>query len=333
VFISGANPEPYTIISGSKPMSKGRKLKELLREKPYIFTLGVTTPLHAMIVQKAGFDYVYVGGYDVSLTLLGLPDVGLITENEMVTNAGHVARSVELPVMVDADTGYGNAINVIRAVQNFEAAGVAGLHIEDQVSPKRCGHVAGKTIISLDEAVGKIRAALDARRDKDFVIMARTDAIAAQGGGLDEAVKRGREFARAGADMVWSEFPNTDMELAAAFASGVHAEFPDMPLYFNFSSNLDWRGKSIGFEDIAAIGYKAMHTSLAGMRATMMATWDYAVDLKERGAAAEVDFQTKLKAHPMGSFHDFAGFAKIKAMEEKYLPVEEMKKYEDSVGL
>ncbi len=314
-------------------MSQGRKFRELLREKPYIFTLGVTTPLHAMIVQKVGFDYIYVGGYDVSLTLLGLPDVGLITENEMVVNAGHVARSVELPVMVDADTGYGNAINVVRAVENFERAGVAGLHIEDQVSPKRCGHVAGKTIISLDEAVGKIRAALDARRDKDFVIMARTDAVAAQGGGLDEAVKRGKAFARAGADMVWSEFPNTDMELAAAFAAGVHGEFPDLPLYFNFSSNLDWRGKTIGFDDIAALGYKAMHTSLAGMRATMMATWDYAVDLKARGAAAEVDFQTRLKAHPMGAFHELAGFNRIKAMEEKYLPAEDLKKYDETVGL
>jgi isocitrate lyase len=314
-------------------MSAGRKFRELLREKPYIFTPGVTTPLHAMIVQKAGFDYVYIGGYDVSLTLLGLPDVGLITENEMVANAGHVARSVDLPVMVDADTGYGNAINVIRAVENFEAAGVAGIHIEDQVSPKRCGHVAGKMIISEDEAVGKIRAALDARRDKDFFIMARTDAVAAQGGSLDEAVKRGKAFARAGADMVWSEFPNTDMELAAAFAAGVHAEFPDLPLYFNFSSNLDWRGKNIGFDDIAAIGYKAMHTSLAGMRATMMATWDYAVDLKARGAAAEVDFQTRLKTHPMGSFHEMAGFPRIRAMEEKYLPAEEMEKYKESVGL
>lgn len=314
-------------------MSTGRRFRELLRDKPYVFTLGVTTPLHAMIVQKAGFDYVYVGGYDVSLTLLGLPDVGLITETEMVANAGHVAHAVELPVMVDADTGYGNAINVIRAVENFERAGVAGIHIEDQVSPKRCGHVAGKTIISEEEAVGKIRAALDARRDKDFFIMARTDAVAAQGGGLDEAVNRGKAFARAGADMVWSEFPSTDMELAAAFAAGIHGEFPELPLYFNFSSNLDWRGKSIGFDDIAAIGYKAMHTSLAGMRATMMATWDYAVDLKERGAAAEIDFQKRLRAHPMGAFHELAGFPRIKAMEEKYLPAEELKKYEETVGL
>jgi isocitrate lyase len=301
-------------------MSKGRKLKELLREKPYIFTLGITTPLHAMIVEKAGFDYIYVGGYDVSLTLLGLPDVGLITENEMVTNAGHVARSVELPVMVDADTGYGNAINVVRAVQNFEAAGVAGIHIEDQVSPKRCGHVAGKTIISLDEAVGKIRAALDTRRDKDFVIMARTDAVAAQGGGLDEAVKRGRAFAKAGADMVWSEFPNTDMELARRFAAGVHEEFPDLPLYFNFSSNLEWHKVDVSFDDIAALGYKAMHVSLSGLRLTMQPFWDYAVDMRQRGAEAEFDLEERMVGHPMADIFGFEGFPEIRELEAKYLP-------------
>lgn len=314
-------------------MSMGRKLKDLLRERRYIFTPGITTPLHAMIVEKAGFDFVYVGGYDVSLTLLGLPDVGLITETEMVANAGHIARSVKLPVIADADTGYGNAINVIRAVENFEAAGVAGIHIEDQVSPKRCGHVAGKTIIPMDEAVGKLRAALDARKDRDFVIIARTDAVAAQGGGLDEAIRRGKAYAEAGCDMVFSEFPSTDMELPRRFASSMHEDFPGLPLYFNFSSNLDWRKENVSFDDIAALGYKAMHTSLAGMRATLMATWDYAVDLKARGAAAETDFQAKLKSHPMGSFHDFAGFSKIKAMEEKYLPAEEMKKYEGATGL
>ena len=314
-------------------MGMGGKFRDLLRQNTYVFTPGVTTPLHAMIVEKAGFDFVYVGGYDVSLTLLGLPDVGLITETEMVANAGHTARSVNIPVIADADTGYGNAINVIRTVQNFEAAGVAGIHIEDQVSPKRCGHVAGKTIIPQDEAVGKLRAALDARKDKDFVIIARTDAVAAQGGGLDEAIRRGKAYAGAGSDMLFCEFPSTDLELPRRFAEELHADFPGLPLYFNFSSNLEWHKTEVGFEDIAALGYSAMHTSLAGMRATMMATWDYAVDLKARGAKAEIDFQARLKAHPMGAFHELAGFPKIKAMEEKYLPAEALKKYDGAVGL
>src|SRR5918997_6891893 len=192
--------------------------RQFSREKPYLVTPGITCALHAMIVEKAGFDYVYAGGYDASLTLLGLPDVGLMTETEMVANLRHVARATSLPVVADADTGYGNAINVIRTVQDYESAGLAAMHIEDQVSPKRCGHVAGKVVIPLEEAVGKIRAALDARRDPDFVIIARTGAIAAAGGGFEEAVRRGIAYGRAGADMVWAEFPSADAELPARFA-------------------------------------------------------------------------------------------------------------------
>ena len=315
-------------------MSMGRKLRELLKQKKFLTSPGITTPLHAMIVEKAGFDVVYVGGYDVSLTLLGLPDVGFITETEMLNNARHIARAVNLPVIADVDTGYGNALNVIRTVQDFEAAGLAAIHIEDQVAPKRCGHVAGKVVIPLDEAVGKIRAALDARKDKDFMIIARTDAIAAAGGGLDEAIRRGRAYARAGADMIWAEFPTADIEQPQRFAREVLAEFPNVPLYLNYSANLKWHESKVTFEDFAAMGYKIMHVSLTGMRSTMMGMWDYAVDLKARGAQAEIDFQNRLKVHPMGAFHEMAGFSKWKALEEKYLPADEVKKkYDGAVGL
>ena len=165
-------------------MSMGSKLRSLLQEKKFILSMGIETAVHAKIVERAGFDFAYVGGYDVSLALLGLPDFGLITEPEMVANARNIARAVNIPVVCDADTGYGNALNAMRTVQNFEASGVAAIHIEDQVSPKRCGHVAGKMIVPLEEAAGKLKAALDARKDPDFVIMARTDAVAAVGGGL-----------------------------------------------------------------------------------------------------------------------------------------------------
>lgn len=315
-------------------MSKGRKLRELLQEKPYLITPGITTALHAMIVEKAGFDYVYAGGYDASLTLLGLPDVGLMTETEMLANLRNVARATSLPVVADADTGYGNAINVMRTVENYEAAGLAAMHIEDQVAPKRCGHAAGKVVIPLEEAVGKIRAALDARRDKDFMIIARTDAIAAAGGGLDDAVKRGKAFAKAGADMVWAEFPSADAELPTRFAQEIHRDFPGLPLYFNYSSNLRWHESGVKFEDVAAMGYKAMHVSLVAMRVMMRAFWDYAVDMKARGADAEIDFEKRSIGHPMGAFHEMAGFTKIKALEEKYLPADEVqKKYDGAVGL
>lgn len=315
-------------------MSMGRKMRELLRRPGYVYTPGITTPLHAMVVERAGFEFVYVGGYDVSLTLLGLPDVGLITETEMVTNAKHIAASVGIPVIADADTGYGNAVNVVRTVRNFEAAGVAGIHIEDQVNPKRCGHVAGKVVVPLEEAVGKLRAALDARRDPDFIIMARTDAVAAAGGGLDEAIRRGKAYARAGCDMLFTEFPTADLEPPRRLADEIHREFPALPLYFNYSSNLNWRDAPATFDDIAALGYRAMHVSLAGMRATLMATWDYCAGLKAHGARAEIDFQNKMRAHPMGDHHAFAGFAAIKSMEQRYLPPEDVrKKYDGATGL
>ena len=315
-------------------MTKGKRLKQLLDEKPYLVTPGITTALHAMIVEKAGYDFVYTGGYDASLTLLGLPDVGLMTETEMISNLRHIARATSLPVVADADTGYGNAINVMRTVENYEAAGLAAMHIEDQVAPKRCGHAAGKVVIPIDEAVGKIRAALDARRDPDFMIIARTDALAAAGGGLDEAIRRGLAFARAGADMVWAEFPSADAEYPRAFAQAVHREFPHMPLYFNYSSNLKWHESGVKFEDVAAMGYKIMHVSLVAMRVMMHAFWDYALDMKSRGADAEIDFEKRLIGHPMGAFHDLAGFPRIRALEEKYLPADEVqKRYDGAVGL
>jgi 2-methylisocitrate lyase-like PEP mutase family enzyme len=313
-------------------MSMGKKLRTLMRERKYLYTPGITTPLHAMISEKAGFEYTYMGGYDVSLTLLGLPDVGLITETEMVANAGNIARAVNIPVVADADTGYGNAINVIRTVQNFEAAGVAAIHIEDQVSPKRCGHVAGKTVIPLEEAAGKIRAACEARRDPDFIIIARTDAVAAIGGGLDEAIRRGKAYVRAGADMVFAEFPTADIEMPKRFAAEMHSEFPELPLYFNYSSNLKWHESRVTFDDIANIGFKLMHVSLAGLRTSMQAMFDYAADLKSRGAVAEIEYEERLRNHAMGSCNEFAGFPQIKALEEKYLPPDEIKKKYEAAG-
>jgi 2-methylisocitrate lyase-like PEP mutase family enzyme len=174
------------------------KFRRALAEKEYLATPGLATPMDAMVLEKAGFDFVYMSGYAASLQMFGWPDVGLLTETEMVENARRIARVVNVPVIADADTGFGNAINVIRTVEDYEAVGTAGIHIEDQVSPKRCGHLAGKTIIPLEEAVGKVKAALSAKQNRDFVIIARTDAVAAVGGGLDEAIRRGKAYADAG---------------------------------------------------------------------------------------------------------------------------------------
>jgi isocitrate lyase len=316
-------------------MSKGRQLRALMKNKKFITSMGIDTPVHAKLVEKAGFDYAYLGGYDVTLAQLGLPDVGLITETEMVATARNVARAVDIPVIVDADTGYGNAINVIRTVRNFEEAGVAAIHIEDQVSPKRCGHVAGKTIVSMEEAAGKLRAALDARSDRDFVIIARTDAVAATGGGLDEAIRRGREYARIGCDMVFCEFPTADLEMPKRFARAMHESYPGFPLYFNYSANLRWFEHPLtSFEMLADIGYKAMHVSQGCLRPSLLAVWDYANDLKTRGVQAEIDLEKKVLAHPLGPLNDFAGFPQFRKWEAEYLPGEEVaKKYDGATGL
>lgn len=303
-------------------MSIGLKFKTLLKRDKYVVTPGITTPLHAMIVEKAGFEFVYVGGHDVSITLLGLPDIGFLTQTEMTSNVRHVANSVGIPVMVDADTGYGNAINVMRAVRDFESAGVAAMQIEDQESPKRCGYVPGTTLISTEEAVGKLKAAMHARKDEDFMIVGRTDAISARGGGLDEAIARGKAFAAAGCDMVMPIFSSPDVEQPRLFAEALHAEYPDMILYFLYASAMKWHETRVTFADIAALGYKAMHVSLAGLRLTMQPFWDYAVDMRERGAEAEFDLEERMIGHPMADIFAFEGFPAIRKLEAEFLPAD-----------
>jgi isocitrate lyase len=212
---------------------------------------------------------------------------------------------------------------------------VACIHIEDQETPKRCGHVAGKTIIPLEEAVGKLRAALDARRSKEFVIMARTDAVAAAGGGLDEAIRRGKEYARIGCDMVFCEFPTADLEMPRRFAQEMHRAYPGFPLYFNYSANLKWHEHPLAtFETLADMGYKAMHVSQACLRPSLLGVWDFAMDLKARGAQAEIDLEKRVLKHPIGTINDFAGFPRFKDLEARYLPGEQIeRKYKGAAGL
>ncbi len=303
-------------------MSKGKKFRAVLSENKYVVTPGVATPLHAKIVENAGFKFVYLGGHDVTITMLGLPDVGFLTQTEMAQHAKHVADAVEIPVMIDGDTGYGNAINVIRTIRDLESAGVAAVHIEDQDSPKRCGYMAGKTLIPIDEAVGKLKAALDARRDKDFVVVGRTDAISAVGGGMDEALRRAKAYAAAGCDMVMPIFSSPDPAQAKAFADAFRAEYPDTMMYFLYASLMKWHETRVTFEDIAALGYKAMHVSLAGLRLTMQPFYDYTAALMQNGAEAEWALEEKTAKHPLGDILAFEGFPAIKAMEEKYLPAE-----------
>jgi len=192
-------------------MEKAKLIRRYLTEKGQLIMPGVYDAISAKIAARAGFEVIFITGYSLSATLLGEPDFGLLTQTEVVNAAQRVCSVVETPVIVDADTGYGNAINVIRTVEDLLRAGAAGMFLEDQVWPKRCGHMKGKQVIPLDEHLKKLRAAVEARKDSDFFIVGRTDARQALG--LSEAITRGLAFKEAGADAVFIEAPESKDEM------------------------------------------------------------------------------------------------------------------------
>ena len=193
-------------------MSNGQRLKKLMESEGMVVAPGAYDSMTAKLIQRADFSCVYMTGGGTSSSF-GYPDYGLLTMSEMVENAGRIVDAVDLPVISDADNGYGNELNVFRTIRAFEKAGVAGVHIEDQVFPKRCGHLDDKELVSLDDYLAKIRAAADARRDPDFVIIARTDSRAELG--FEEAVRRCKAALQAGADVAFLEAPQTIEEVSA----------------------------------------------------------------------------------------------------------------------
>ena len=191
-------------------MTSRRKLKRLLARRQLLIAPGVFDGLSARLVEEAGFEAIYLSGGAVARSM-GVPDIGLVTMSEVIERAVQVVAAVKIPVIADADTGYGNALNLVRAVREFERAGVAAIHIEDQVTPKRCGHLEGKEVISLAEMEKKLAAALQSRSDPDFIIIGRTDSRAIHG--LDDAIQRGKSFAKLGVDAVFVEAPQSEKEL------------------------------------------------------------------------------------------------------------------------
>jgi 2-methylisocitrate lyase-like PEP mutase family enzyme len=192
-------------------MKPTRRLRELLNSPGVIRSLGAHDVFTARLIEAAGLETVFIGGFGTSASMLGLPDVGFLTMTEMADAVRRMAQRVAIPVVADGDTGHGDLHNVIRTVREFEAAGAAGILLEDQVAPKRCGHFQGKQVIPADEMVLKLRAALDARRDADFLIIARTDARAVEG--IDAAIERVNRYAAAGADVCFIEAPESRAEL------------------------------------------------------------------------------------------------------------------------
>ncbi len=226
-------------------MSRGRQFRELLQQGELVIAPGAYDCITARSIAQAGFGAVYMTGAGTAATI-GYPDYGLLTMSEMADNAGRIAAAVDVPVIADADTGYGNELNATRTVREYERRGVAGLHIEDQGFPKKCGHLDDKAIVPLDDFLAKIRAAVAARSDGNFFIIARTDARAVLG--FEEAIARANAALTAGADMAFVEAPQT-LEEVAAVPGLVRG-----PCLFNAV----WRGKTpdVAFEDVARMGYK-----------------------------------------------------------------------------
>jgi len=286
--------------------SKGKAFRRLLKDEPYVFTGGVYSPLDAQIAEKVGIKAIYLSGYSVAMAN-GWPDMGFLTQTEVARIASMVAGAVDVPVIADADDGYGNALSTMRTVQEMIKTGVAGIHLEDQRFPKRCGHIAGKVCVSREEALGKYRAAIDVRDrlDPDFFIIARTDAYGAVGGSLEEAIARGRLYADAGVDSVWAELSNASREPAIEFAQAMRKTHPDLPLTF---------------KELGELGYKFIFITLFAAHAGMYATWNALEELAKDQEQAQWRLEKTKAGHPTESHHVMARVAHFQELEKKYIP-------------
>ncbi|MBM3357513.1 MAG: isocitrate lyase/PEP mutase family protein [Betaproteobacteria bacterium] len=286
-------------------MSAGARLRKLLAGDRIVLGGGAHDALSARIVEQAGYPLCVVTGAGVSMCR-GHPDVGLVTMEEMVRNAAYIAEAVDIPVVVDADNGYGNAINVRRTVREFERAGVAGIHVEDQVWPKRCGHMFGKKLVPTEEMVQKIHAALNARRDPDFAIIARCDALLVEG--LDGALERGEAYLRAGADMLFVEMRDSLDEIRA-----VAERFRGrIPLHFNHSPS--GMVPRLPVSEIEAMGYKTACFYVHALMAACKTMREVLTEIKESGNSLAVWDR-------MVGFDDFwriCGLDEIRELERKY---------------
>ena len=285
------------------------RLRALLESGQTIVAPGAFDPLAARLVEEAGFPAVYMTGFGTSAALLGRPDVGLLTMTEMVDNAGRIAACVDIPVIADADTGYGNPLNVIRTVGAYEAAGAAGIHIEDQVAPKKCGHMEGKLVIPAEEMVEKVRAAVQARAQPEFVIIARTDARAPEG--LERALQRARMYLEAGADALFIEAVVTEAEAEEAVRA-----FPDVPLLFNWAEG----GKTppISLDRLRELGYRIVIFPISTLLAATAAMRRVLQEIAEAGTPAAM-----LPELPtFGEFVDFIGLPEVREAEQRYAVTE-----------
>ncbi len=285
-------------------MTRRRTLRTLVEAKQGLLVPGAYDGVSAKLVQHAGFPAVYMTGYGTSASRLGLPDLGFAGLAEMADHARNMAAAVDIPLIADADTGYGNALSVRRTVQAYEAAAVAALHIEDQIAPKRCGHLAGHQVIPRGEFAGKIRAAVEARTDPDLLVIARTDAISAVD--FDEALRRGEAAVKAGADVLFIEAPRDEAQVervARAF---------DTPLLYNYAPG--GRSPLLPFPRLRALGFAIILLPVDTLFVGAQAIRQFLAEVRARDDVGSLQDRYM----PFREFNELIGVTAQLALAERY---------------
>jgi len=295
---------PIAIPKGENNMGKGVVIKSHIKEDGILVSPGAYNSLTAKIIEKAGFPSVYITGFGAAANILGAPDIGLLSFSEMLRHVSYIAGTVNVPVIADADTGYGNVLNVTRTVREYEKSGVAAIQLEDQIWPKRCGHMDGKQVVDKKEMVGKIKAAVDARHDEDTLIIARTDAVAVNG--CEDAIERAELYSEAGADILFIEAPR-DKDFMLSLP-----KMFDIPLLANMVEG----GKSplINISELKDAGYGIAIYPVSALFITANVVKELMDTLKATGT-------TESKVSNMVSFKNFTdivGLPEVRSLEKKY---------------
>ncbi|MFQ3320254.1 MAG: isocitrate lyase [Natronomonas sp.] len=310
-----------------------RELREKFEKQDFTFAPGLYHALDARLAEMAGLDAAYMSGYSTVLGQFGFPDLEMVTMTEMVENAKRIVESTNLPVVADADTGYGGIHNVRRAVREYEKAGVAAVHIEDQTTPKRCGHIAGKKIVSREDAEARFSAAVDAKQSEDTIIIARTDAYGSANGDWEEHLERGRIYADAGVDLVWPEMPDPSREDAVNYAETIHETHPDLDLAFNYSSSFAWSEEEdpLTFQELGDLGYQYLFITLYALHSGAHAVYEDMKNISENDEAAQWDLEDRYLGHETESHHELSFVSRFQDIEAQFDP-EAKERMEESAG-
>ncbi len=292
-------------MGAKESMKMTTLLRQMLAGKNIVVAPGAHDALTAKIIEQVGFGAVYMTGYGQAASHLGKPDVGLLTMTEMLSRAANIVEAVNVPVIADADTGFGNAVNVMRTVREYEKAGVAAIQLEDQVAPKKCGHMTGRQVVSKEEMVGKIKAAVDVRKDSDFMIIARTDARTVHG--IGEALERAKAYEEAGADILFVESPESIEEMKQITSSF------NVPVLANMVEG--GRTPFLPAQELEALGYELVIFPTASTYLVTKAVSRLMTVLKQTGTTASlipemITFE---------QFNDLIGLTKIREIENMYV--------------